>query len=550
MDYNYLAELLFPNIKTTPDDMEKRYPRRNLPDGAIVTRFAPSPTGFLHVGGLFGCLADERLAHLSNGGVVYLRIEDTDSKREVEGAAELFINTLNKFGIKFDEGATIDGDKGDYGPYRQSERVEIYQTYAKQLIKEGKAYPCFLTPEEIDDIRKKQESVKQNPGIYGEWSVWRNATIDQIEEALKQNKEYVIRLRSTGDPNNHFKFTDMIKGTIDITENNIDEVLLKSDGIPTYHFAHAVDDHLMGTTHVLRGDEWLASLPKHIELFKVLNFKLPKYCHTAAMLKSDGPDSKRKLSKRKDPEADIAYFISNGYPTDAVIEYLLNLLNSNFEDWRRANPSADITSFPYSLKKMSVSGALFDTIKLYDVSKNVIARMSSDEVYEKTKAWAETYSPEFYKVFTRDEEYTKKFLSIGRNGNKTRKDFGLFSEVQEYSGFMYDEYYNSNVQYDERYDTSLVKNILSSFIETFDINDDQTTWFEKIKEVSGKYGFAKETKEYKQNPDAYKGSVSDVSAVIRLAITGKQNSPDMYQVMQVLGYDKVKTRIENQINNI
>lgn len=547
MDNIYLAELLFPDIKTTPEDMENRYPPRNLPEDAKVTRFAPSPTGFLHIGGLYGCLADERLAHLSNG-IVILRIEDTDSKREVQGATELFINILNKYGIRFDEGAVVDGDKGDYGPYRQSERVEIYQTYAKKLVQEGKAYPCFLTPEEIDEIRQKQESEKQNPGIYGEWSVWRNASIEDVEKALAENKKYVVRLKSTGNPDNHFKFTDMIKGVIDVTENNIDEVILKSDGIPTYHFAHAVDDHLMRTTHVVRGDEWLASLPKHIELFKALGFKLPKYCHTSAMLKSDGPDSKRKLSKRKDPEADIAYFIQNGYPNNAIIEYLLNLLNSSFEDWRRMNPDKDYNEFPFSLKKMSVSGALFDIVKLYDVSKNVISKMTAEEVYEKTADWAKTYDPEFYNVFTKNPEYSKQFLSIGRNGNKTRKDFGLYSEVKDYMAFMFDVYFERKDSFDEKYDSELIKNILKDYMETYDSADDQTQWFEKIKDVAEKFGFARETKEYKQNPENYKGSVADISAIIRLAITGRCNSPDMYALMQVLGSEKIKSRIAETID--
>lgn len=549
MNYEELADLVLPNIKTTPEDIEKRYPPRNLPEGAKVTRFAPSPTGFLHVGGLFGCLTDERLAHLS-GGIVYLRIEDTDAKREVSGAAELFIENLNHYGIHFDEGAVVGGDKGDYGPYRQSERAEIYQTFAKQLIREGKAYPCFLTSEEIDEIRKQQEAQKLVPGVYGEWSKWRDASIDDVKEALAQKKEFVVRLRSTGDPSNHFKFTDMIKGTIDVTENNIDEVLLKSDGIPTYHFAHAVDDHLMGTTHVVRGDEWLPSLPKHIEIFKALGFRLPKYCHTAALLKMDGPDSKRKLSKRKDPEADVAFFTKEGYSAEALLEYLMTLLNSNFEDWRMANPTADIKEFPLSLKKMSVSGALFDIVKLYDVCKNVLCRKTAEEIYNETAEWAKTYSPEFYSVFTKNPDYSKAFMGIGRGGAKPRKDFGLYSEVQEYSGFMFDEYYNECGDYDERFDSQTIKGVLEEYLKVYDFNDEQQDWFEKIKDVSEKFGFARETKQYKATPEAFKGHVGDVSGFIRVAVTGKQNSPDMYLVMKTLGHDKVVERLNKQIERL
>lgn len=541
MDYNDLAELLYPNIKTLPADMEARYPARQLPEGAKVTRFAPSPTGFLHIGNLYGAFTDERLAHTSDG-VFYLRIEDTDAKRTVPNGIAIIIETLGKLGVTFDEGAVIDGDKGDYGPYRQSERAEIYQTYAKQLIREGKAYPCFCTEEELTAIREKQESEKLTPGYYGEFAIWRDAPMEKIQEQLDKGMPFVLRFRSEGNINNKHKFKDEIKGEIDVTENDIDHVVLKSDGIPTYHFAHAVDDHLMGTTHVIRDESWLSTLPFHIQLFKALGFKMPKYCHTAQVLKLDN-GNKRKISKRKDPEAALTYYHSQGYPVAAVREYLMTLLNSNFEEWRLANPDAPIEDFKFTTKKMSVSGSLFDLDKLNDVSKNVISRMTADEVYDQTLAWAKENDAEFASVLESDREYAVRILSIGRGGKKPRKDIALWSEVKGYMSFFYDNLFAAVDAVPDNFDMNDVKSVLADYKTSYNKNDDQSQWFNNVKAVAEKNGFCPDMKQYKADPSAFKGSVADVSMFIRVAVTGRMNSPDLYEVMQILGEDRVMARL-------
>ena len=541
MDNNFLAELLYPNIKTLPADMEARYPARDLPEGAKVTRFAPSPTGFLHIGNLYGAFTDERLAHTS-GGVFYLRIEDTDAKRTVPNGIAIIIETLAKLGVEFDEGAVIDGDKGDYGPYRQSERAEIYQTYAKQLIREGKAYPCFCTEEELSAIRERQESEKLNPGYYGEFAVWRDAPIEKIQEKLNEGMPFVLRFRSEGNLANKHKFKDEIKGEIDVTENDIDHVILKSDGIPTYHFAHAVDDHLMGTTHVVRDESWLSTLPFHIQLFKALGFKMPKYCHTAQVLKLD-EGNKRKISKRKDPEAALTYYHSQGYPVAAVREYLMTLLNSNFEEWRLTNPDAPIEDFKFTTKKMAVSGSLFDLDKLNDVSKNVISRMTADEVYDFTLAWAKENDPDFASILQSDREYAVRILSIGRGGKKPRKDIALWSEVKNYMSFFYDSLFERVDSIPDKFHRYDVMSVMADFKDSYDPNVDQSEWFNNIKAIAEKNGFCPDMKQYKANPEGYKGSVADVSMFLRIAVTGRMNSPDLYEVMQILGLDRVLDRV-------
>ncbi len=541
MDNNLLAELLYPNIKTLPEDIEARYPKRVLPEGAKVTRFAPSPTGFLHIGNLYGAFTDERLAHTS-GGVFYLRIEDTDAKRTVDNGIAIIIETLAKLGVNFDEGAVIDGDNGAYGPYRQSERAEIYQTYAKQLIREGKAYPCFCTEEELTAIRERQEAEKLNLGYYGEFAIWRDAPIEKIQEKLNEGVPFVLRFRSEGSINNKFKFKDEIKGDIDVTENDIDHVMLKSDGIPTYHFAHAVDDHLMGTTHVIRDESWLSTLPFHIQLFKALGFKMPKYCHTAQVLKLDN-GNKRKISKRKDPEAALTYYHSQGYPVEAVREYLMTLLNSNFEEWRLANPNAPIEEFKFTTKKMSVSGSLFDLDKLNDVSKNVISRMTADEVYDYTLAWAKENDAEFASILESDREYAVRILAIGRGGKKPRKDIALWSEVKNYMSFFYDELFETLDIVPESFDEADVKAVLDAFKASYDESVEQSEWFNNIKAIAEKCGFCPDMKQYKANPEAFKGSVADVSMFLRVAVTGRMNSPDLYEVMQILGKERVLARV-------
>lgn len=545
MIFQELAELLYPNIHTTPADIEARFPKRNLPEGAKVTRFAPSPTGFVHFGSLFPSRVSERLAHQS-GGIFYLRIEDTDAKREVAGAIENLIEVYRYYGIEFDEGATMHGDRGAYGPYRQSERAEIYQTYAKELVKQGKAYPCFCSEEELNAIRSEQEALKATPGYYGKWAVWRDAPIEKIQQKLSERIPFVLRFRSEGNASNKIKFTDLIKGNIEITENEIDHVLLKSDGIPTYHFAHAIDDHLMGTTHVVRGEEWLPSLPFHIQLFRALGFKLPKYLHISQLMKLVG-DSKKKLSKR-DNEAGMQFYKEAGYAPECVVEYIMTLLNSNYEEWRTANPDKSFTEFPFTISKMSPSGSLFDFDKLNDVSKNVVARMSTDQVYDYVVRWAEEFDPDLASHFSADPSYAKRILSIGRGGAKPRKDLTVWKDVRPYVSLFYDDWFDREDDYPAEFDRKIIKEALQQFLTTYQYDDDADTWFAKLKTIAQNLGFASETKLYKKDPDAYKGHVGDISMFIRIALTGRKNSPDMYTVMQILGQERTLNRIQAQID--
>ena len=544
MDYQALAELLFPDVTTTCDELEARFPARNLPEGAVVTRMAPSPTGFVHLGNLVQGMISERMAHRSNG-VLFLRVEDTDAKREVPGAVEVLIESLKHYNIHFDEGATIDGDNGLYGPYRQRQRADIYHVYAKKLVTEGKAYPCFCTEEELAAMHEKQEATKDNFGYWGSYAIWRDRSIEEIQAELAAGHPWVLRFRSTGSIEHQFKFDDLVKGKLTITENNIDHVLLKSDGIPTYHFAHAVDDHLMRTTHVVRGDEWLSTLPFHIQLFQALGFKLPKYVHIGPLMKMDG-NSKRKLSKRKDPELALTYYKAEGFSTSAMREYLMTVLNSNFEDWRRANPDADIDTFPFSPKKLNPAGSLFDYAKLVDVSKNVISRMDAETVYQQLTAWAQEFQPDFGAKLAADPQYAKTILAIGRGGKKPRKDLATWKDAKDYMGFFYDEYLETPV-FDEKFDKATIANVLNKFLEGFDPSDDSGVWFEKVKAITTEVGFTTDMKAYKADPSAFPGTVADVSTFIRLAVTGKTNSPDLYTVMQILGKERTEARIRQAI---
>ena len=541
MDYQALAQLLFPNVTETPDEVEARFPERQLAEGAIVTRMAPSPTGFVHLGNLVQGLTSERMAHQS-GGVLFLRVEDTDAKREVPGAVEVLINTLKHYGIQFDEGATIDGDNGNYGPYRQRQRAAIYHVFAKKLVTEGLAYPCFCTEEELGAMREKQEAAKETTGYYGKYAIWRDRSLEDVQAQLDAGNPWVLRFRSTGSIENQFKFDDLVKGKLTITENDVDHVLLKSDGIPTYHFAHAVDDHLMRTTHVVRGDEWLATLPFHIQLFKALGFKLPKYVHIGPLMKMDGT-SKRKLSKRKDPELALTFYKAEGFPVAAVYEYIMTVLNSNFEDWRRANPTADPTTFKFSPKKLNPAGSLFDYAKLTDVSKNVIALMTAEDVYAQLLEWAKEFDPDFGAKLEADPDFAKAILAIGRGGKKPRKDLATWKEAKPYMGFFYDEYLEAPV-FDEKFEKAVVVDVLNRFLEKFDIADDSNTWFEKVKTITTDIGFTADMKAYKADPTAFPGTVADVSTFVRQAVTGKTNSPDLYTVMQILGYEKTCQRIK------
>ena len=547
MDYQALAALLFPDVTETPESLEEKYPPRQLPEGAVVTRMAPSPTGFVHLGNLVQGLTAERMAHQS-GGVLFLRVEDTDAKREVPGAVEVLINTLKHYGIHFDEGATMDGDNGAYGPYRQRQRADIYHVYAKKLVSEGMAYPCFCTEEQLAAMREQQEANKETTGYYGKYAMWRDRSLEDIQAQLDAGMPWVLRFRSTGSIENQFKFDDLVKGKLTITENDIDHVLLKSDGIPTYHFAHAVDDHLMRTTHVVRGDEWLPTLPFHIQLFKALGFKLPKYVHIGPLMKMDGT-SKRKLSKRKDPELALTYYKAEGFPVEAVYEYIMTLLNSNFEDWRRANPDAPADTFKFSPKKLNPAGSLFDYAKLTDVSKNVISRMDAEKVYTLLNEWAQEFDPDFGAKLTADPEYAKKILAIGRGGKKPRKDLAVWKDAKPYMGFFYDEYLQQP-EFDARFDKTVIVDVLNRFLNSYNPADDSGTWFDKVKGITTDIGFTTDMKAYKANPDAFAGTVTDVSTMIRLAVTGQVNSPNLYTVMQILGQERTLQRIRNAIASL
>ena len=547
MDTKFLANLLFPQVTDTPESLEEKYPLRQVPEGAVITRMAPSPTGFVHLGNLVQGLTSERMAHQS-GGVLFLRVEDTDAKREVPGAVEVLIDTLKHYGIAFDEGATKDGDFGIYGPYRQRQRAAIYHVYAKKLVEEGMAYPCFCTEEELSAMREKQEAAKQTTGYYGQYAIWRDRSIEDIQAQLDAGNPWVLRFRSTGSIANQFKFNDLVKGDLTITENDVDHVLLKSDGIPTYHFAHAVDDHLMRTTHVVRGDEWLPTLPFHIQLFKALGFKLPKYVHIGPLMKMDGT-SKRKLSKRKDPELALTFYKAEGFPVEAVYEYIMTLLNSNYEDWRRANPDAPATDFKFSPKKLNPAGNLFDYAKLTDVSKNEIARMDAQKVYTLLVEWAKEFDPDFGEKLESDPEYATAILAIGRGGKKPRKDLATWKEAKPYMGFFYDEYLEKPV-FDEKFSAETVKAVLAKFLAVYDPADDSSAWFDKVKAITEEIGFTTDMKAYKADPTAFPGTVADVSGFLRLAITGKQNAPDLYTVMQILGADRSKARIQAAIDTL
>ncbi len=541
-----LASLLFPGLTLTEEALEKQFPPRDLPEGAVVSRMAPSPTGFVHLGNLVQGLTSERLCHQS-GGVLFLRVEDTDAKREVPGAIETLIDSLDHYGIRFDEGATHTGDSGNYGPYRQRQRKEIYHVYAKKLLLAGMAYPCFCTEEELTAIHEEQEKEKANFGYFGKWAKWRDMPFDAIRQELDRGTPWVLRFRSTGSVENKIKFTDLIKGELELTENDVDHVLLKSDGIPTYHFAHAVDDHLMRTTHVVRGDEWLSTLPFHVQLFRSLGFKLPKYLHIGPLMKMDG-NSKRKLSKRKDPELALTYYEAEGFPVKAVYEYILTILNSNFEDWRRANPDQSADAFKFSYKKMNPAGSLFDYLKLTDVSKNIISRMTAEEVYENVAAWTAKFDQDLHTFLTADPEKAKAIFSIGRGGDKPRKDLATWKEVRPYLSFFYDDLFQMDNSFPENVTEEDRKTILAQFSENYDPDMDGTQWFELVTKIAVENGFAAKPKEYKAEPEKYKGHVGDVSMILRIAVTGKSASPDLWSVMQILGKETVLKRLSAALN--
>ena len=550
MDNQKLAELLFPEVVNTPEYYEEKFPYRKLPNKAEVTRMAPSPTGFIHLGNLYSALADERIAH-RNGGVFYLRIEDTDEKRKVDGAVETIINVLRYFNIEFDEGAGFDDSdpRNAYRPYFQRQRVEIYHTYAKSLVERGLAYPCFCTEEELDKVRAKQEEYKVLTGYYGEYATCRNLSYEEIEANIKAGKPYVLRLRSQGSPDKEITFVDAIKGEIKLPENIHDIVLLKKDGIPTYHFAHAIDDHLMRTTVVVRGGEWLASAPIHYELFHLLGFKMPAYAHTAHLMKFDEETGgKRKLSKRKDPELSLDYYRKDGYHPYTMKVYLLTLLNSNFEEWHEKFPDKDINEFPFSVDKMSQSGALFDKDKLHNICKNELSKLSEDELYDFLYDWAKENAPENVDMWFDDKEKMLQILRLymGVGAKRRRKDFMYAKQIFELISYFFDG--ASNDERDEfRLDEDMVSDILKTYLSKYDHNDDNSAWFNKLKEIADEHGFASDMKAYKANPESFKGNVSDIAEVVRIAVTGRANTPDLWTIVHIMGEEQMKERIQKYI---
>ena len=548
MDLKELADLVFPDAKDI-SYYEDKYPARDLKEGAVVTRFAPSPTGFVHIGGLYQSLVAMKMAKQTEG-VFFVRIEDTDQKREIENGAEEIINALKDYELMPNETMiSKDEEIGNYGPYKQSLRKDIYQAYAKYLISKGLAYPCFCSPEDLEEIRNNQEKAKERTGYFGKWTRCRNMPIDMAAEKIKNGDSFIVRFKSPGNPDKKIKHKDVIKGNVDFPENDQDIVIIKSDGLPTYHFAHAIDDHLMGTNMVIRGDEWLSSVPLHLQLFYCLGFKAPRYAHIAPMMKMDG-EGKRKLSKRKDPEAAVNYYKEEGIPKEAVKEYLMNIANSNFEIWRKQNPTTPMMDFEFDIKKMGVSGALFDMVKMLDVSKTVISKYTAEEVYDAVVVWAEEYDEELKEMLS-NKEYSLKVLGIERGNTKPRKDIAKWSDVKNIISYMYDDkFLNADIAYEYQIISNKeeVSKIVKTYFEKYyNENDDKQTWFDKMKELAGEFGYAKEVKEYKANPDAYPGHVGDVSTVIRVAMTGRSNTPDLYEIMKVLGKESLNARIEKAI---
>ena len=552
MNYTELSELIYPTLSHTPEDYEAMYPPRDLPEGAMVTRLGPSPTGFIHLGNLYGAFVDERLAHQS-GGTFFLRIEDTDDKRYVENAVETIIGSLDFFGIRFDEGVTESGDIGDYGDYTQSHRGEIYRTFAKKLIAEGLAYPCFLTEDEISSIREKQESEKIAPGIYTGWSKYRDWDKDEAIEAevvskIKAGEPFVIRLKSNGQPNASAEETarhtvnDAIRGELSVPDNFLDVVIIKQTGIPTYHFAHVVDDHLMRTTHVVRGEEWLPSLPIHVELFEDLGWDLPIYCHTAQLMKIGEDGNKRKLSKRKDPELSLDFYRNEGYHPAAVREYLLTILNSNYEEWRIGNPDAPAEDFRFTTEKMSSSGALFDLDKLNDVSKNTLLHIDAHELASWLKSWSDEFAPEYGYMFT-DMDHLADILDLGRHDARPRADLVYARQIMEFIGYFFDESFEIKDEYPAEAAAD-ANAILSAYLESYDHSDDNGQWFEKIREIAVSLGYAAKPKDFKKHPEEYKGHVGHVSTIIRIALMGRAQSPDVWAIQQIMGEEKVRARLQ------
>jgi glutamyl-tRNA synthetase len=536
-----LAKLLFPDVKDTPKDIFKKYPKRNLEKGALVVRFAPSPTGFLHLGSVYTSFIDQKLAKQTNG-VNILRIEDTDKKREVEKGVDLIVNGLAEFDIQFDEKL----ETGDYGPYIQSERKEIYKVFAKDMVARGVAYPCFASEQELKDIRTKQEELEVRTGYYGSFAKWRDVSFEDIKKELDNGMKFVIRLHSTGNFEKKFEFDDEIKGRCTFPENDMDIILLKSDMLPTYHFAHPIDDTLMGINLVVRGFEWFPSVPIHLELFEKLQFDRIKYAHISPLMKMD-KGNKRKLSKRKDPESDARYFLSHGYPVTAILEYFLNIMNSNFSDWRRENPDKQYSEFELKLSKFNKAGALFDMTKLENICKDYVARLSALEVYEKVFRWAQKNDSGLVKRMEENRDYCISIFNIERQGDQIRKDIVKWEDVYEQFNIFFDDMYKEldRAKLPENVDAKDVEKIINMFLDTYDVDDSVDIWFGKIKDIGNELGYTSDYKAYKEDPEIFKGKVGDVAMVLRIALTKKKRTPDLHQVMQVLGREKVEQRLKD-----
>jgi len=544
-----LAELIYPNVSSDISIYEKKYPERNLGDNAVVSRFAPSPTGFVHMGSLLSAFVESFVPKTTNG-VFYLRIEDTDGKRSVENGINGIIKDLKDFEINIDEGVLSDTESiGNYGPYIQSQRKSIYESYAKKLIEDGLAYPCFCTEEDLNIMREKQEHKKTRIGYYGNWAKCRNLTNEERAEKIKNGEKYILRLKSPGNFDKKVILNDLVRGKIEMPENDIDVVLIKGDGLPIYHFAHVVDDHLMRTTHVLRGEEWISSYPIHTQLFNLLKFKEPKFGHLGLVMKIDENGSRRKLSKRKDPEAAVSYYHEKGIPIDAVKLYLLTIANSNFEAWYDANKDKSIYDFKFDFKKMSDSGSLFDVEKLFNISKNYINKLTAKEVYDNLLSHTKEYDIDFYNIINKYKEYTTNILNIEREQKKPRKDYASYSDIKNHIWYMYDELYDNNNEYEYQKitDKTEISNILKTYIEKYyNETDDKEIWFDKIKSLCDELGYASNMKEYKENPDNFKGNIADVSTVLRVSLTTKSMTPDLYEIMKLLG----KERITNRYNKL
>lgn len=543
MNNKDLANLIFPNIDKTVEDYEKMYPERNLNSNQKVTRFAPSPTGYMHIGGVYQALIDFMLAKNSDG-IFYLRNEDTDSTREVNDATKLIMKTLKEYEILPDEYEYENEIVGNYGPYVQSERKEIYHAFIKRLIEIGRAYPCFCKKEELDSMRKRQEERKKRTGYYGVYAKCKKLSVEEQIERIKNGEPYVIRFRSKGNFDNKIPFVDLGKGKLSLSENDIDDVIMKSDNmLPTYHFAHVVDDHLMRTTHVVRGEEWLPSVTKHIEMFEAFGFKAPTYIHTPLLIKKDG-NNVRKISKRKDPEASMSYYDQEGYPKLAVIESLMTIINSNYEEWHTANPDKKYTDFIYNPDKMSSSGALYDLMKLDDISKNMISKMTKEEVYKESYEWASKYSQSLKDIIDKDVEYYKGILNIEREQKNPRKDIAKYSDIESLIWYMYDELFNPDVyEWGKVTDPSEISKILKTYIDKY-YTEDKDEWFNQVKLLADELGYASNMKEYKKNPDDFKGNVADIATVIRVALTSKSQTPDLYEILKLFGRDRVIKRFE------